>query len=329
MPDAAYRVARGVARDLAAELGLVPPFDIERVASRFARIVEEDIPTHADVIVLHSPTPGGLPRLVIDRAMAGSGERRRFAIAHGLGHVLLGWHAFGTPCDIATRPSELPVTVHDLVEGEAHAFARELLMPEAWISSFNALEQPAVLMAHVAERAGMSPMPAARAVALLLPAGWVWAVTDDWNRVVDAGRSLGTRICAPRHGAELDGSMLARHATERHRATQADFGIWAWRFDEQAIEGLPSDRTARGVAVDIAHDLGLGSAGAEALVARVDGIAGWANEQLGTASLEGMQRVLGDRARSIPDLAQAAAHPEFDALLTAKATELVAKRLAR
>jgi hypothetical protein len=329
MPDATFRVARRVARDLAAELQLTPPFDIERVARRFAEVVEEDIPSHADVIVLHAPTPGGRPRLVVDRRHAASGERRRFAIAHGLGHVLLGWHAFGAPCDVATRPSELPVTVHDLVEGEANAFARELLMPEAWITSFDALDEPAVLIAHVAERAGMSPMPAARAVALLLPPGWVWAVTDDWGRVLDAGRSPDTRICPPAHGVELEGSQLARHAVERHRTTHAGTGIWVWRFDESRTFELPRDRTARGVAADIADDLGLGQAGADALVARVDGIAGWANEQLGTASLEGMQRVLGDRARTVPDLEQVAAHPEFDALLAAKATELVAKRLAR
>lgn len=329
MPDAAYRVARGVARELVAEHGLAPPFDLDRLADRFADVVSEDIPTHADVIVLHAPVPGQRGRIVLHRTLDAIPERRRFALAHGLGHVLLGWHPYGTPCDVSTRPTELPVTVHDLVEGEANAFARELLMPAAWIASFDAFDRPAQLVAHVAERAGVAPMPAARAVALQLKPGVVWAVTDSWGRVQDAGRSPGTSICPPRLGEELDAASWARHATERQRADLEGMTISIWRFDERAAAGLPRDRTARGVAADIVADVGLDDGAADRLSARVDGIAGWANEQLGTASLEGMQRVLGERARTVPELAELADHPEFGALMHAKATELVAKRLAR
>lgn len=329
MSDPAYGVARQVARQVAAELELSPPFDIERVASRFALVLDEEIPTRADVVALHADTPGEPNRIVVEEGLRSSLERRRFAIAHGLGHVLLGWHPLGTPCDVSTRPFELPVTVHDLVEGEASAFARELLMPAAWITSFDALDRPAQLMRHVAERAGMSPMPAARSVAQLLAPGYVWCVVDAWGRVLDAGRSPGTSVCAPRAGDELDASMYKRHAVERHGDEHASGSISVWRFTEDTSRELPHDRTARAVATDIADDLGLGGDGAARLSARVDGIAGWANEQTGTASLDGMRRVLDDRARSIPELADVAQHPEFGALIGAKATELVAKRLAR
>jgi hypothetical protein len=329
MPDAAYRVAREVARSVAADLGLSPPFDVERVAAKFATVLDEEIPTRADVVVVHAQAAGDLPRIVVDEGLHGSPERRRFAIAHGLGHVLLGWHPLGTPCDVSIRPWELPVTVHDLVEGEASAFARELLMPARWIAAFDALEQPALLARHVAERAGQALMPAARSVALLLQPGHVWCVTDQWQRVVDAGRSPGTATCAPRPGDELDAAALARHAAERHRSELDGMVLMIWRFDASGAAHLPRDRSARTVAGDIAADLGLGDEGAQVLAARVEGIAGWANEQVGTASLEGMRRVLDERARSVPELAQAAGHPEYDALLDAKATELVARRLAR
>ncbi|MCW2925162.1 MAG: hypothetical protein JWM98_2566 [Thermoleophilia bacterium] len=329
MPDPAYRVARAVARRVAQDGALTVPFDIERVASAHAVLVTDEIPTRADTIVLHAAAPGERPRIVLDASLEEAHERRRFAVAHSLGHVLLGWHPLGMPCDVSTRPHELPVTVHDLVEGEANAFARELTMPEAWIASFDALDRPAALMRHVAERSGMAVMPAARAVSLLLGPGFVWVVSDGWGRVLDAGRSPGTQVCPPRAGEELDTPRWARFAAERHRDEHAGCGIAVWRFDRSADASLPLDRTARSVAGDIADDLGLGSDGAEALVARVDGIAGWANEQLGTASLDGMRRVLDARARSLPELAEVAAHPEFGELVTAKATELVAKRLAR
>jgi hypothetical protein len=329
MPDPAYRVARQVAQQLVAELQLAPPFDVVQVAERFADVIDEDIPTHADVIVLHAPTPGARPRIVVDESLRSAPERRRFAIAHGLGHVLLGWHALGTPCDVATRPHELPVTVHDLVEGEANVFARELLAPSGWITGFDAFERPAQLIRHVAERAGLAAMPAARAVAVLLAPGHVWAVTDSWGRVLDAGRSPGSTVRTPHAGEELDPTVWARHATERHRDELAGCAISVWRFDATAATRLPRDRSARDVARDIADDLALGDDGAKVLVARVEGIAGWANEQLGTASLDGMRRVLDERARTVPELERVSAHPEYEALLAAKATELVAKRLAR
>ena len=329
MPDPAYQVARRVARELAAELKLTPPFDIERVAKRFAHLRDDDIPTRADVITLHAAA-GGKPTIVVDEGLRSLlPKRRRFAIAHGLGHVLLGWHPLGLPCDVSEQPGELPVTAHDLVEGEASAFARELLMPSAWIESFAALDRPAMLVRHVAERAGQPLMPAARSVAQLLGPGHVWCVTDQWQRVLDAGCSPDTSTRAPSPGDELDAASLARYAEERHRDELDGIVISIWRFDDAGAAQLPRDRTARDVAYDIAGDLGLGQEGAVAIAARVDGIAGWANEQLGTTSLDSMRRVLDERARTIPELDRLAGHPKFGQLIDTKATELIAKRLAR
>lgn len=328
MPDPAYRVARRVALKLAAELQLTPPFDIERLARRSAILCDEEIPTRADVIVLHAPA-GGRPTIVIDAGLENLPKRRRFAIAHGLGHVLLGWHPLGTPCDVATQPGELPVTVHDLVEGEASAFARELLMPSAWIESFAAVDRPAMLARHVAERAGQPLMPATRSVAQLLAPGHVWCVTDQWHRVLDSGRSPGTFTRPPRPGEELDAAAFARQSEERHRDELDGIAVSIWRFDAAGAAQLPRDRTARDVARDIAESLDLGDEGAGMIAARVDGVAGWANAQSGTASLDGMRRMLDQRARTMPELDRLADHPEFDELIGTKATELIAKRLAR
>ncbi|MBC7460911.1 MAG: hypothetical protein H7287_06080, partial [Thermoleophilia bacterium] len=99
-----------------------------------------------------------------------------------------------------------------------------------------------------------------------------------------------------------------------------------WRFDAAATEALPHDHTARQVAVEIATDLAIDP---DELAARVDGIAGWANEQLGSSSLAGMTAALTSRVQAMPDLAPVAQHARFSDLVAAKAVELVAKRLAR
>lgn len=329
MPDTAYRVARRVARELASELLLTPPFDLDAVAERYADLLLSDVPGRTDVITLHGTVPGDHPRIVVQRSLDASPARRRFAVAHALGHVLLGWHPLGAPCDVATRPHELPVTAHDLIEGEASAFARELLLPRAWIESFDALDRPAELMRHVSERGGVPIMSAARAVVSMLPPHFVFMVVDEWGGVIDAGRSPGTRICPPVPGSQVDGGDYARFAVERHRADLDASSLIVWRFDEDDPGSLPHDRTARDVVSHIGGDLGMGDTQVTELVARVDGVAGWANEQLGIASLDGMTRVIDERVRTLPEFADIVAHPDYDSLVQSKAVELVARRLAR
>jgi Zn-dependent peptidase ImmA (M78 family) len=329
VPDAAYGLARSVARKLVDTERLAPPFDLGRLAARFARVVDDDIPAHADTVVLHADAPGALPVIVLDASLDASPSRRRFALAHALGHVLLGWHPLGDACDVAHAPHELPVTVHDLVEGEASAFARELLLPAAWIASFNAFEQPAELMRHVGERGGVPLPAAARAVALQLPPGYVWMVADQWQRVQDSGRAPGTSVRPPSAGSEFDGRSYARHAKERQRVDLPGCQLTVWRFAPDAVDHLPHDHSAREIAAHIADDLGYGEAATSELIARIEGIAGWANEQPGTASLPGMARTLDDRARGMRELDDVAAHADYPELLSAKATELVTKRIAR
>lgn len=329
MRDPAYRVAREVAMRLASEQQLHPPFDIEKVASRFACVEERDIPSEVDVLTLHATCPTGAPRIVINTNLRERKARRRFAIAHGLAHVLLGWHPLSAPCDVSYRPWELPSTAHALIEGEANAFSRELLMPSSWIAGFNASDRPALLSCHVAERSGQELMPAARAVAGLLSPGFVWCVSDQWDRVIDGGRSPGTSIKAPRpeHTTQID--VLARHASERHRNDLRDQTITFWRFDDSALHLLPHDRTSRMVLNDIGHDLHLSEKDSALLAARVEGVAGWANARLDTASIADMRSALVARSHSIPDLSILTSHQEFASLVDAKATELVARRLAR
>ena len=326
MPDSAYRVARRVARELAQDLLLTPPFDLEAVAQRHAVIVDDHLPGRSDSLTLHARIPGDLPRIVIQSSLVAAPERRRFAIAHALGHVLLGWHPLGTPCDVSSRPQELPVTGHDLVEGEANAFARELLTPRAWIEGFESFDRPAELIRHVAARAGVPVMAAARAVALLLEPDHVWVVVDEWGAVLDAGRSPGTSICPPRAGEPFDGRDYARLADERHRADLEGCSLLVWRFSRDNVELLPHDHSARDVAAEIADDLTLDP---DELTARIDGAAGWANEQLGSTSLSTMTAALDQRVRTMPDLEGVTAHARFGDLIDAKAVELVAKRLAR
>lgn len=330
MPEPAYRVARRVAQRITRELELTPPFDLERVASRWAQIVEEDIPGRADVATVHAARAGHRPLIVIAESTPSTAEHRRFAVAHALGHVVLGWHPLGLPCVMSSQPSELPVASLELVEGEASAFARELLAPAAWITSFAAFDVPAALIRQVAERAGIELMPAARAVATVLPAGTVWVVADAWDRVLDAGRAPGTTVRPPRPGDELDRSLYARHAANRHRDSHDGITVHVWSFDGVAnAPDLPLDQSARDIVRDIAASVGMDDAAAHALQACMDGAAGWANEHAAARSVRTMRAALNERLETVIDDDVVIGHPRFSELVQVKSVELVSRRLTR
>lgn len=330
MPDAAYEVARRVARELVASAGLQPPVEIEAVARTYADVVDDEIPVRCDALALHGAGPGERPRIVLQSALGHTPDRRRFAIAHELGHVLLGWHVLGSPCDITTPPRELPTSVHHLVEGEASAFARELLLPTAWLTGFISAERPAESVHRAARVAGVPVQAAARACSRLFGAGWVWAVSDPGSDVtLDAGRSPGTVARAPRVGTPLDAGGWSRSASSRHRATLPGGVLHLWRLDPAAQRRISHDPTSGELVDQVARRLDLDVAAAKALHAQVDGVAGWANEQPGTASIDAMTRVLASRVGGLPSIAPLVDDPLLARMVRARAIELVARRLSR
>jgi hypothetical protein len=217
------------------------------------------------------------------------------------------------------------------MEGEASAFARELLAPQQWIAQLGGFDQPTTLALHVAARAGIPIMSAIRAVTPHLVRGALWVVVDQWGRVVDAGRSPGTDIALPELGMELESAAYVRHAAERHRTETPDgdaLHLWQFSLDRLAPNALPRDAAVRRIMQRL-HDAHVPTLSVDELIARLDGAAGWANGQIESPSLEEMTAVLGSRVRSLEEFAAFEGDPTMDDLVSAKARELVARRMSR
>lgn len=109
---------------------LKPPFDLLALASLYADVKEIYFPIAGDGITIGL---GGnaTPSILINSEQVKT--RKKFTLAHELGHVIIPWHTgtiLSNESDLIQGESE-----YREMEGEANRFAAELLMPTDWIIS--------------------------------------------------------------------------------------------------------------------------------------------------------------------------------------------------
>ena len=135
-------------------LKLEPPADLERVAGRLGiEVCESEFVREIDGLYLR--LPDGPPVIAINNCYAKPLSRRRFTLAHEIGHHLLGRR---------TSPAsrlfffDTSRTGRTIVERACDRFAALLLMPEDWVRRY--YEELAFNSEHrlriMAERFGVS-----------------------------------------------------------------------------------------------------------------------------------------------------------------------------
>lgn len=128
------RPVREARRLLAAENVKAPAVPVRQIAEKHAHVFEQSLPDDISGMLapLNPPVKGKAWAIVVNRANAPL--RKRFTMAHELGHLLM--HNFTTPH--ADANSAFKVRLRDslssdgsvLEEIEANQFAAELLIPE-------------------------------------------------------------------------------------------------------------------------------------------------------------------------------------------------------
>ncbi|MNG98779.1 hypothetical protein D3C77_334110 [compost metagenome] len=108
---------------------LKPPFDLYALASNYASIEYHHFPFDADGITVGI---GGneKPQILINSHSPET--RKKFTLAHELGHVIIPWHT-GTIIS-HLNPLGTHLEYRDM-ESEANQFAAELLIPQSWLHS--------------------------------------------------------------------------------------------------------------------------------------------------------------------------------------------------
>ena len=157
--------------------GLEPPFDLEQIVSDYADVKVEAFPVRGDALLVENPKNNPRPVIILNSLRSNPG-RRRFTLAHELGHLLLPWHYGNRSCSPSYMDDYLSGD-YGLTEGEANRFASELLLPTPWllkhVEHFNLIEDLVLTVMEVAE---VNIDTARIKLMRVLPPGYV-CITED------------------------------------------------------------------------------------------------------------------------------------------------------
>jgi hypothetical protein len=120
---------RRFARLFAQRHSLQPPVPVDEVLRLFADVEYDVLPGSGEAVVLRRT--GRKTRVIISTGIAAN--RRRFTVAHELGHIVLPWQVGSAFC----HPQVTYVAgddFHNEIEAQANRFATELLIPESWLA---------------------------------------------------------------------------------------------------------------------------------------------------------------------------------------------------
>lgn len=307
-----------VAGLLAERMSLKPPVAIQELARRFAVVEEDELPRDSDAVVY--ARPGSRPVIVLNRKQPPT--RKRFTLAHELGHVLIPWH-IGTVACHTEWVFQTDDIAYGTAEAEANRFASELLMPRHWVlqqvRSSKGLKE-AFAAVH---NTGVSPHAVSVALIQVLDPGYVFVVANSEGRVSLSGTSPGTLAKAP-----IREELFVEEDYDRlsSRKLRIEDVLW-WYFDPKSPPATPDDsRSATLILHEMLKTMNIRGMRAEKLTQSINGIIGAANSAIQAQSTSELYAALRQRFLSRPDLRRVTTHKDFDAFLAQRAREILGRR---
>jgi Zn-dependent peptidase ImmA (M78 family) len=327
--------AQRLADTIVSRFDITPPVDVAKLVEMHATIhpFPSDVPD-LDAVLLGLDSDEKHVFVNTKRQL----KRRRFTLAHELGHILLPWHqAHELICESdAEDESDDPDLSHRLPgsdptsqeirrqEMEADAFAARTLVPKRFVEAI--AEQGVPEMLEALQTADVSIPAGMRALSDTLPAGYVFALLDDLGVVErtwrsSAGRSGVPTILGITRGEPIDKTLALRAMADSGWSYHYGRRIWWARadIDMQVPEGTadwkPLLRT-------ICEDAADGPIEAKRMWGTVCAIGGALLNEVGEVKLNRMAGLLTIRLRRRDNLSRFVEHPLFDEFVAARSRGL-------
>jgi hypothetical protein len=287
------------------------------------------LPLAVDGATFNLKVSGKLPTIVIEQDKPL--RRRRFTLAHELGHVLIPWHA-GSIVDQITFASEDRTTAYSILESEANRFASELLMPAEWmVEIMGELENPPEILECIADQAEVSRIAAAIRLIDCMPAGYTFAVVDADGIATFSGRSPDTIANRLELGAFIDSPETIFEASDKRWESKHAEGLYLWwRFPREAALPKAGDRRSwREILAKMIHDIGVPQAQSEKFKQSVNGVVAYANGVAPARTAEAIYSAALQRfhskAHQNDDFRKLVKHKNFSLYLVDRIDDLLAK----
>ena len=185
------KLARRIIRKHALEI----PFDLEALIQQYAKLVYTKIDIEGvDGVSINLKTPGKKPIVLVEESL--SPARKKFTLAHELGHLVIPWHV-GTIGD-ETYTQHLKNLHYAQLEQEANRFAAALLMPQDWIlAAYHAHhDHLGKLFERIVATAGVSHQAAAIRMIQILPPNILFILERN-GMVMNVGKTAQTSVILP------------------------------------------------------------------------------------------------------------------------------------
>lgn len=194
-------------------LGISPPIDVFSIASQHAEVYYRALPFDADGFCMNLKVAGEKPKIFVNESKGRSHARRRFTVAHEVGHITIPWHT-GSFVDHTNGEGEATVDAYWEYEREADSFAAELLMPSSWVVSvINGNEYVADAHQAIYSVAEVSPIAAAIKLLEILEPGVCVARLNPHGIVEWSGRSNGSTVRRPTWDIKIDFDLIKKTAS--------------------------------------------------------------------------------------------------------------------
>jgi Zn-dependent peptidase ImmA (M78 family) len=318
---------------------LSPPVDVQALLEELADVSFEPWPHDCDAIAV-GLSGQERPKVFVKSTLPRF--RRRFTLAHELGHVRLAWHVGRLSC----KPSAQDLTIEPVsamsaitratlnrftmeMEGEATRFASHLLIPQRFIEECAAAGSVEDFLMNL-DTAQVSAFATILRVSRRMLPGFVFVVEQQQPTAL---ASPGTS--SPVRHSETDPATAAVLQRVSHRAGTVRLSARTvhWYqladFDDDMPEVEDARPTSDLLRQAIGRYAGLDKASAEQLFLRINGIAGGVLSKVRFTDAAQALAILRQRFAAETEIQEVIDSDDFDRYLRRKAAERLAGPVRR
>ena len=254
--------AQVLADTLADERRLEPPVKVEELVEEFAEVRDISFGVGLGLdAVLHGLN--GLndgqeqPVLLLNNDFAAT--RRRFTLAHELGHLLMSWHSGTMECHLDDQPLDASGSTSRggrgadssawQLERDANQFASRILIPRRFVDQLDHADPESMLEAMAV--AEVSAEAAVIGLASQLPPGYVFALHDPFGGITRVAYSPDTFNLGLYKGPkQFDKHLLAR-SMDKSGETSLRGALIYWGMVQDTMELTVADDNWEDILVEL------------------------------------------------------------------------------
>ena len=219
-----FEAVRKFARRIVDRFDLMPPIDVSNIFSEMdIQIVEEE---NQYGIEAYSQLNDN--KVIINTEITYI-PRRRFTLAHELGHICIPWHNGDVKCIAGEHYIQVSgKRLLDTQELEANIFASELLMPTSWVKEKieEYLEQGfQILVRNITESAQTSTMACFFALENAMPSGNIFFVKKETDEYWRTFSSVNTCTISWNYLAEKNMEFLDVICEKKEECKISQYGV--------------------------------------------------------------------------------------------------------